>query len=358
MFYWDFTTNEYFKILTTNGVQQKRPECTREVITSDSQTSVIEPDTLYLKPSIILGFDPRNERDPLWGLSYDSDGVLRNIPTNIFKSCFYVSDINATVQVTYHVSDFTKFQAYLPVNESLILQFDVNITTTLGRHQAYSYNVFYYIPNPGRRRERQALETPSGVYCLNRTLGKSVPSNIPDRVSANSEIFLPTFNNSIVSAHNLYDIEYQFSRFDVWYPNPRGGPEWQHRTEMHDFAVGLSYRYNHQNRRCSVSDISENTTDAVAVDGNSNLFQMSAAQHIFLMDDITYQYTGEKRCRDRVLCNVWIGENELPNNTVEHREWYWATRINNQDLSQWIPMKLIIKRYVSDVLNFTSEMSK
>jgi hypothetical protein len=339
------------------GDEQRKPDCTRQVINPDTQTSIIEEGTLFLKPSIILGFNPRNDRNPLWGIRYESNGILRDIPTNIFKSCFYINDINATAKVTYHVSDVTKFQAYLPANESLILQLDVNITNG-ERQQVYTYNVFRYISNPNEIWERQELETPSGVYCQNRTSEKPVPINIPDRIISNSESSLPTLNNSIFSSHNYFDNEYQFSRFDVWFPDPQGESDWFHGTEMHDFAVGLSYRFNHANRQCTVRDIGGDTFDAVPVDGNPNLFQMSSSQHLFLMDDITYQYTGEKPCRDRVWCNVWIGENYYRNHTVDHREWYWATRINNIEISPWIPIKLIGKRYVSGVLNYTFETSK
>jgi len=330
----------------------------RQLINSDTQTSVIERDTLYLKPSVILGFDPRNQVDPDWGIRYESDGFLRDIPTNIFKSCFYVRDINATVKVTYHVANATNFITYSPLNESLILQFDVNMTAIPGGERVYTYNVFRYIPNPSRREERQALETPSGVYCLNRTSEKPVPANIPDRISTNAEAYLPAFNKSVFSSHNLYDTEWQFSRFEAWYPDRSGGFEWIHRTEMNDFGVGLSYHYNHYNRQCRVNDINVNTSLATPTDGDPTLLQMGDPQHLFLLDDITYQYTGEKRCRDRVWCDVWIGENRYPNNTVEHREWYWAIRVNNNPLAQSLPMKFIAKRYISGNLNFTFETSK
>jgi hypothetical protein len=337
--------------------EQQKPDCVRQVITLDSQTSIFEENTLFLKPSIILGFNPRNERNLFWGIRYDSDGNMRDIPTKIFKSCFNISDINATAKVTYHVSDVTKFQAYLPANESLILRLDVNITN--GESQrAYTYNVFRYISNPNQIWEQQELETPSGVYCQNRTSVLSVPANIPDRVISNSESSLPTFNNSIYSSHNFFDNENQFSRFEVWLPDPQGESDWFHGAEIHDFGVGLTYQYNYATRQCVVRDIGGDTFDAVPVDGNPNLFQMSTAQHLFLMDDITYQYTGEKSCRDRVRCNVWIGENQYRNHTVDHREWYWANKINNVELKPWVPMKLIGKRYVSGVLNYTFETSK
>lgn len=341
------------------GPQPKIPTCARHIITSDTQTSTTEDGSLYLKPSIIFGFDPRNQVNPDWGITYEEDGSLRDIPTTIFKSCFYISDINATAKVIYHVANATNFQTYAASDESLILQLDVNITNSLGRQQAYTYNVFRYLANPSVGQEHQALETPSGIYCANRTTEIPVPSDIPDRVSSNSEAYLPTFNKTIFSSHNLYDSEYQFSRFEAWYPDLSGGPDWIHRTEMNDFAVGLSYHYDHSSRRCTVNDINANTNYATPVEGNPSLIQMGNPQHVFLLDDITYQYTGEKRCRDRVLCDVWIGENHFPNNTVEHREWYWATKVNNRPLARRVPMKLITKRYnASGNLTLQFEISK
>jgi hypothetical protein len=256
------------------------------------------------------------------------------------------------------LSDVNKFQAYLPSNQSLILQIDVTVKNQLGRRDSYYYNVFRYTPNPSRSEERQALETPAGVYCPNRTQTLAVPSNIPDRVSSNSEAFLPNLNSSIISSHNLYDTQFQFTRFDVWYPDPLGGPTWAHMTELHDFGVGLSYVYNNSNYQCSFRNLDTNTNDAVTVDGNSSIIQMGNPQHLFLMDDITYQYTGEKRCRDRVLCHVWIGEKPMVNNTAEHREWYWASSVNNEPLPEWIPIKFVSKRMIADVPVFSSELSR
>jgi hypothetical protein len=88
-----------------------------------------------------------------------------------------------------------------------------------------------------------------------------------------------------------------------------------------------------------------NGPDAVAVDGQPNLVQMGDPAHAFLMDDIEYQYTGEKRCRDRVWCHVWIGEKATPDNKgFEHREWYWASNVNGEPLQPWVPMKLVLNR--------------
>jgi len=344
--YWNFVTNEQFSVLTAIINNQPVPQCLRQEISVDSETSVVQPNTLLLKPSVLLGFDPRNQPNPSWGIRFEKNDSLRGIPTNIFKSCFYVTDIKATVAVTYHVSDVTLFHAYLPANESILLKLDVQVKNQAGKSDAYTYNIFRYTPNPSRREERQALETPAGVFCPNRKPTLPVPTNIPERVSSNSEAFVAEANRSIFSTHGLYDIEFQFTRSDVWFPDPQGGPTWGHFTEMHDFATGLSYQYIHATRQCSVRDITPDFNDAVPVQGNPNLVQMGAAQHLFLMDDIIYHYTGEKRCHDRVWCHVWIGEKPLPNNTIQHREWYWASSINGEPVQQSFPMKLILKTYV------------
>ncbi|CAF1123846.1 unnamed protein product [Rotaria sordida] len=348
-FYWYFDTNEQFEVITAVVNQQPVSVCVRQVIGPTSETSVIQPNTLFLKPSVLLGYDHRNQINSSWGNQYIGNEIIRSVPTNKFKSCFYVSDIRATVSATYYISDATKFQANLPANASMILRIDVQIKAQNGRQEAYTYNVFRYTPYPSRQEERQALETPEGVYCVNRISTLPVPQNIPERASSNSEVLIKQMNNSIISSHGLYDTEFRFSRFDIWLPDPLGGPNWLHYTEIHDFATGLSYQYNHTTRQCSIRDINTASNDAVIVDGKPNLVQMGSTEHLFLMDDITYQYTGEKQCRDRVRCRVWIGEKSLPNNTIQHREWYWASSINNIYLDTSFPVKMNLKTYVNGV---------
>lgn len=325
-------------------------QCLRQEITADSETSVIAPNSLILKPSILLGYNETNQVNPLWGVTSVGEEMLRGMPTKVFRSCFFVNDIKATVSAIYHVTDPAKFQSYLPRTQGIILQIQVDIKSQAGRRESYTYHFFRYNPNPNRFQERQALETPAGVYCPNRSQGLPIPSNIPNRVSANSELYLPFLNGSIISAHRLIDTEFQFTRLDAWYPDPKGSSDWIHYTEIHDFATGLSYKYEPATRQCSVGNITLGLNDAVPTDGNPNLIQIGNPEHFFLLDDATYQYTGEKRCRDRVLCHVWIAEKMDANNLVEHREWYWASSINGEALPQWIPMKLILKQYSAGAL--------
>ncbi|UJR15782.1 hypothetical protein I4U23_002715 [Adineta vaga] len=348
-FYWNFITNERFEVLTAIVQQMPVQQCLRHVIEPSSETSVIEPNTLILKPSTLLGFNARNEINPQWGVRYAGDTELRGIPTNVFKSCFFVNDIKATVAATYYVSDPDKFQAYLSRNQSIILQIDVRVKNQLNRIETYTYNVFRYIPNPNRREERQALETPAGVYCPNRTATLPMPTDLPDRISSNSEAFVPEANSSIYSTHGLFDSEFQFTRFDIWFPDPYGGPNWAHSTEIHDFGTGLSYHYNHTTRQCKVNEINTFFGDAVAVDEKPNLVQMGSPQHLIVMDGMNYHYTGEKRCRDHVWCHVWIGEKYFSNNTVQHQEWYWASSVNGQPIKHSFPVKMAWKTYANGV---------
>ena len=356
-YYWNFRGNEQFEVLPSVLSGQVVLQCLRQELTATSETSVIQPNTLIVKPSILLGYDELDQVNPNWGVTSLGEEMIRGMPTKVFQSCFYVNDIKATVAATYHVTDPAKFQSYLPRRQGIIVQIQVDIISQSGGRDHYTYHFFRYSPNPNRFEERQALETPAGVFCPNRSPGLPIPSNIPNRVSSNSELYLPNLNGSIISSHRLIDTEFQFTRLDVWYPDPKGSSDWIHYTEIHDFATGLSYKYEPGTRQCSVGNITLGLNDAVSSDSNPNLIQIGNPEHFFLLDDVEYQYTGEKRCRDRVLCHVWIAEKIDANNLREHREWYWASSINGEALAQWIPMKVIFKQYSADALVNDMEIS-
>ena len=357
-FYWSFATREQFTVVTAIVDKQAIPVCLRKELDDNSQTSVIQPDTLFVKPSILLGYNERNQPNPNWGTRFVNSTILRGIATNVFQSCFYVSNIGATVSATYYASDPLLFQPNARGNHSILLQMDVKVKSQAGRQEEFQYIVFRYLPNPRRREERQALETPTGLYCPNRTSTLDLPEDLPERVSVNGEANLPSAGGSIFSTHTLYDTEFQFTRVDFWFADPKGSLAWGHFTEIHDFGTGLSYQYDHSNRQCTVRNISTGLNDAEPVDGKPNLVEMVTPQHLFLLDDVSYQYTGEKRCRDRVWCHVWIAEKSMPGDQVEHREWYWAASINDEPLIQWIPIKLITKTYVAGNLTSTMESSE
>ncbi|CAF4462713.1 unnamed protein product [Rotaria sp. Silwood2] len=353
--YWNFLTNETFDIVPATNYEQTRPQCVRQIIQSTSETSIIQPNRLFLKPSVLLGFDVRNQVNKLWGIQYIGDEDLHGISANIFTSCFYVNDTRTTVSATYHVSDATKSQTYLPQNISLILQISVKSINEVGYKESYQYNVLRYTPNPNRDEEFETIETPPGVFCLNRTSQLILPSSISPVAIGNGERFSSQETFPVVSSRSAYHVQYDFSRFDVWHPNISNESQLLHTTELHDFRTGLKYQYNSATGQCSVLNMTSNDTDAMTVNGKPNFIQMGSVQHFFAMDDIPYQYTGEKRCRHHVSCNVWIGEKVLPNNSFQYREWYWVKGINNELLSYWAPWKMVIKNYANDVLSYMVE---
>ena len=201
------------------------------------------------------------------------NSIVRGLPTNVFRSCFELPEIQATVSATYQISDITRSQVAVATNQSTILEINVQIASRSGQNVSYTYNVFRYTPNPKQRELQQALETPTGVYCANRISTIVVPSNIPQRFSFNNEVFVPTVNRSIFSANELFDRSAQFTRSEIWAADP-SGLSMTHSTEIHDFGTGLRYRYNHQTRQCQVDGIVPGMGDTSGVDGRPNLVQM------------------------------------------------------------------------------------
>lgn len=350
LLYWNFNTNEEFLIESYSIDGRADRACGRVLLDTNSETSVVVKNTSLIKPSVLLGFDPRNKKNVNWSIKFVNNSQIRGYPALKFTSCFFVTDIRATVSVDIYVLNEMLFNIQSADNQSIILQMDVRVKRADGQPESYTYNVFRYVPNPTRREQRQALETPAGVFCPGRTPGRPIPQNVPERVSSNNEALIPEAGASIVSTHGLYDTEVQFTRSDVWFVNPAAGSRWQHYTELHDFANGLRYQYNRTTRQCQVGDILKNSTDATTVPGQPNLIEMGTPQHFFLMDDIEYQYTGEKLCRDRVMCHVWIGEKKVDDTTFQHREWYWGYSIDDKEIEPWIPIKFVWKTYKNAVV--------
>lgn len=356
-FYYDFITNEQFQVANLVLGSNALPQCARQVIQPDSETSVIQPRSYLVKPSALLGYDARNQPNPHWGVQYIGSEDLRGFPTNKFKACFYLDDIKSTVSAVYYAADPLKFQFGRRQNQSIILRMEVKLRSDSGRQESYDYNVFSFRTNIGRREERRALDIPEGVYCPNRTSTVNIPENIPDRLSANSELFSPAAGGSILSTHGLYDDEFQLTRFDIWMADPYGSSRWDHYSEIHDFAVGLKYQYNYTTSECNVNELQAGIgSDAETVEGNQNVLQLASVQHLWLLDDATFQYSGEKRCHHHIWCHVWIAEKVLPNKTIQYREWYWASRINDEPLREFIPMKLAVRAYTNNTVIYSVEI--
>ncbi|CAF1158382.1 unnamed protein product [Didymodactylos carnosus] len=275
--YYYYDTNEYFTISHFVLDDILTPICARTAITDQFATSNISQ--TVVKPSILLGYDSRNNENQQWGTRFQKETTIRGIPVDVFQACFYVPDIQTTIEATYYIS----------------------------------------------------------IFCRNRTNTLGLPKNLPDRLSINTELLIPFNNYSIVSGHETYDKHFQFVKYDVYLSNQ------QHQTEIHDYNTGLTYRYEHQTKRCTVGNITTSSNDAVAVDDHPNFVRMRDGPDFLLLNDIDFHYAGIRQCRDHVQCHVWIGEKPHPDNKgFEHREWYWAFEVNNIQLSEFVPLKMII----------------
>lgn len=310
-------------------------------------TSIVAPNTLLLKPSVLLGYERSLAPVPRT-LNYQGTGRARHLMADIFTSSFNVPDIKATAQVTYYILNETVYPGVVKNNQPPIVQMDVSISTYDGsKTDRYSYNIFSLNPSPRRRELRQALETPEGVYCQGRSRGFRLPEDLPERAVSNSEGYVPDASGLVITTHGSYDTEADITRAEYRLVAVNDSSNLQHVSILHDFLNGLSYVYDYKTRECAVQDIKVDEGDATIVDGQPNIVGMATPRHLFQFDDVSYQYTGEKPCRDRFMCNVWIGIKNVTNGGYEYREWYWATSINDEPLRRWIPMKYVVKSYDS-----------
>lgn len=271
-FYWNYETDELFDIYSIATDGQAKWTCVQQTIAADSQTSTIQPDTLFIKPSVLLGYDNRNQNNLQWGVVYNGTSPIREIPTNVFRSCFYLSDIHATVSATYYISDPKQYESYFPQNFSIVLQIDVSVVSDDRRQKSYVYNIFFYTTDLSQDKAEQQLDTPEHVFCPKRINSLQLPNDLPERFSFNQERILTTQNMTIKSESNVFDRISGFSRLDKWIQTANDS-RLDRLIELDDFATGLRYQYDQRKQSCSVSSITEGET-AVPVDMQPNLLGM------------------------------------------------------------------------------------
>ncbi|CAF4068948.1 unnamed protein product [Rotaria sp. Silwood2] len=335
--YWYFDTNEQFEILHLITDGQTSPACLRQVIGPLATTSTIRL-TPFIKPSVLLGYNARDEINLNFGTKFIRASQLSFMPVNIFESCFYLNDLRITVAVTYHMTDIEKFPSFGYMNDSVPLRIEVRTKSTLAdNEETYFYNIFRFLSNLTAEQQQQALSIPAGIFCLNQTNTKPAPSNLSDKISMNGEIqILSGEEFAIESVDTIYDRPFQFAQFKVWSNNSA------QTIELHDFATGLIYRYFTSTQQCNVWRINSSMSDALPIPNQSHFFQMAQPLHLFLLDDMNFQYTGSRECHRQMRCHVWIGEKPLSSGTgFERREWYWAYEFNNRTIEPWIPVRLV-----------------
>ncbi|CAF2123479.1 unnamed protein product [Rotaria magnacalcarata] len=311
--YYDFDTNEIF---TINDDLQ----CARSEMQPNENFLFIT--SQYLKPSILLGFDGRNNNNIGFFTRYIGEETIRGgILTEKFQSCFYIYQGNLTINATYYLTAS-------PPNEANInripdfVQIDVR-----SNNYPYTLNIIRYVSNPSL-----TLTTPSGVYCPNRIQTKEFPKNLPSRLSLHSEAY--TLKNSdipsrIETFNRLIDETLKFERidYDLGVVLKPMLPD----TLFVDYAYNLTYMYTRATEQCTVQNANANPMETTT----EILFQFGA-----LGDSIKFQYTGLTTCgRKHLQCYRWIGQRNI-NNVIQQYEWYWSAKYNEIDLSEFIPIKV------------------
>ncbi|CAF0865652.1 unnamed protein product [Rotaria sordida] len=313
--YYDFETNE---ILTIND----ELKCNRSKIQSNEYLLFIT--NQYIKPSILLGFDGRNNYSMGFYTRYIGKEIIRDgILTKKFESCFYINQGNLTINATYYLSESPPNEMHINSAPDFV-QIDVRSSNYL-----YTYNIIRYVSNPSL-----TFTTPSGVYCPNRINRKEFPQNLPSRLLVQAEIYIPKTNDTtskIESYNRFIDETLKFERIDYSIGKIITPP--QPNQILIDYSTNLSYMYTSETQQCTVMNASIHSIGTT----NEILFQFGTTNN-----SIQFQYTGITNCeREHVKCHRWIGQRDL-NTLIQQYEWYWSAKYNEIDLSEFIPIKVNI----------------
>lgn len=225
-----------------------------------------------MKPSVLLGYDHRNQPNPNWGVVYNGTTYIREMPAHIFRSCFYLSDIHATISATYYISDSNQFESYLPKKANMILQIDVSAISDELPQQNYVYNIFDYVSDLSEDEAEEQLDTGEHIFCPKRINSLSLPNDLPTQFSFNQERFQTTQNFTLKSELNIFDRIVGFVQMDSWIPMVNSS-KLSRLIELDDFATGLHYQYDQEKKSCSISPMTEGVY-AVPIDPQSNFLGM------------------------------------------------------------------------------------
>ena len=314
--YYDFHTNELFVI-------NSELVCDRSEMRSDEHFPFIA--SHIVKPSILFGFDGRNNLTQTFFTNYLGNATVRDgIETLKFQSCFYLVEDNLTINATYYLS--TSFSNLERTNIAPeFVQIDV-----LSSIYPYTYNIIRFESSPSL-----TIATPSGAFCPNRTNTKGIPQNLPAQLSLHAEGYtLPTDGSPsrIESYKRLIDETLQIERTDYSMGQMTTPPAPS--ASFMDYVYSLSYLYTRETQQCLVLNISQSSIGTT----NELLFQFGTTDK-----SLSFHYTGIADCgRERIQCHRWIGQRDL-GTFVQQYEWFWAAKDDQLDLQALIPIKIHLK---------------
>ena len=314
--YYDFETNEMLII-------NQELKCDRTEIRPRESLSFVA--SQIVKPSVLFGFDGRNNVNNAFYTRYIGRAIIRDgISAQKFQSCFYLTEEKLTINATYYLSE-PKPQGKAVISTTDFIQVDVRSNNYL-----YTYNIIRFAAKPSL-----TITTPAGVYCPNRTNTKDLPENLPSHLYFHAETYsLKTSDTKarVETFDRLLDEGLQFERTDysmgkAVYPPPPS-------SALIDYATNLSYLYTRDTQQCTVMNISRPSMETTS----EILFQMGTTD-----DWSGLQYTGITDCgRENVQCHRWISQRDL-NVVIQQFEWYWAATYNQLDLQVSLPIKMNVK---------------
>jgi hypothetical protein len=314
--YYDFQTNE---MLTINNDLL----CDRKEIKTDESLAFIA--SQIAKPSVLLGFDGRNQFNNAFFTRYIGKETIRDgISTQKFQSCFYIPQENVTINATYYISETPPNQINMNTAPDFV-QIDVR-----SNNFPYTLNIIRFTSSPSLN-----IHTPSGAYCANRINTREFPKNLPTNLYLHAETYTPKNNevpSRIESFNRLIDETLQFERVDysrgkVIIPAPPS-------RLLVDYSANLTYMYTRETQQCTVTNASAHALGTT----NEAIFQFGD-----MNNSIQFQYTGVARCgREHVQCHRWIGQRDLTA-FIQQYEWFWTAKYNDFDLQVFIPIKANMK---------------
>jgi hypothetical protein len=331
--YYDFQVNEMLEI-------NNELLCIRKEIKSDESLAFIA--SQIAKPSVLLGFDGRNNYNTAFYTRYLGKEIIRDgISTKKFQSCFYIPQENLTINATYYLSETSPSEIITNTVPDFV-QIDVR-----SNNYPYTYNIIRYTSNPSL-----SIHTPPGAYCANRTNTKEFPQNLPRNLFLHAETFTPKSNDfpsRIESYDRLIDETLQFERID--YSRGKELTPTPPSRLLIDYSANLTYMYTRETQQCTIMNASVHAMGTT----NEILFQFGN-----MNNSVQFQYTGLTRCgREHVHCHRWIGQKDL-DALVQQYEWFWSAKYNDIDLQEFIPIKANLQTMykAAPLRTVTQEISK
>ncbi|CAF1012115.1 unnamed protein product [Adineta ricciae] len=314
--YSDFDTNELLVVFDDPLL------CDRLAIGSNDVLPYLT--SQIVKPSILLGFTGRNNYNSAFYTRYlGIETVREGIRAKKFQSCFFIEQEQVTINATYYIGDSPPDQSALNVPLDFV-QIDVR-----SNNLPYTYNILRYVSNPSL-----TIETPSNVYCPNRTNTKPFPQNLPSRLSLHSEIYTLKNNDTpsrVESYNRLIDETLLFERID--YTMDKLPSAFIPSILLFDYSSNLNYLYARESQECIIRNVTSHAMGTT----NEILFQFGA-----MNNTIQFQYTGITHCnRPHLLCHRWIGQQEFGIFKKQY-EWYWSAKYNDIDLQELIPIQVYL----------------